>query len=307
MRGIITASDSCWGEEDLKKRHPQKITVRDSPDIKLREDDPLEELNIGFYNIEYGLTIATYIFNRVDCTVYFDELVKDIIPHIDSILIRIINEILNKQGAVSREEADIQNSIFGEIEGNDNWIEDEAIKERVLHCVLNYETIIRRLYMNSYDYKNFLELNLFLYLIHHEANHCASALLTWRRNSCSLNAWAEIWIDFCTFLEVNDFFVGSESEYDVPNNLNIYRSKQKHMQFVEYIIDRAIKKGKSQEDIFKAIWRYCFDKRIEAKEAQEILSGALSIDEENIIKLEQKMKIDEVINYCNNHVTSFHF
>lgn len=306
IRSILRESDSCWGER-LKKTPPNVITVKNLPDIKFAQD-PLYGIETDFGRVEYGVSVATYFNNAVHCTIYFDELINRVIPeHIASILTGIIIEILNKEGALSGEESDIRNSIFGKIEGNDNWMKNSAVQNDVLHCVLNHKTIMRQIYIKSKEYDDFPELNLFLYLIHHEANHCASALLTWRRDACSLNAWAEIWVDFCTFLEVNDFFVGSESEYDVSGNLTIYRSKQKHMRFAEYIVNLAIENGKNHEEIFEAIWRYCFDKHIEGKEAREILSNALSMGERNIVALEKKKKVDDVIKYCNNNIPDFKF
>ena len=306
IRSILRESDSCWGEH-LKKTPPNVIIVKNLPDIKFAEY-PLYGIETDFGRVEYGVSVATYVNNAVHCTIYFDELINRVIPeHIASILTGIVIGIINKEGALSGEEANIRNSIFGKIEGKDNWVKNAAIQNDVLHCVLKHKTIIRQLYIKSKEYNDFPELNLFLYLIHHEANHCASALLTWRRGACSLNAWAEILVDFCTFLEVNDFFVDNESKYDYSNKLTIYHSKQKHMKFVEYIIERARKNGKSQEEIFEAIWRYCFDKHIEGKEARKILSNDLSMCERNIVALEKKKKIDDVIKYCNSNISDFKF
>jgi hypothetical protein len=313
MYNIIRESNSCWGEH-LTKISPNAITLKNLPEFRslIPEDppeDPLYGIEMDYSNVEYGLTLATYIFNGVFCTVYFDEKVGDYIPkHIDLILKGITKDIIDKNEGLSKGESNIRSSIFEEIGDNDNWMEDANIWGRLSGCVLKQESIIRQIYIKSRDYRECQNLNLFLYLIHHESNHCASALLTWRRGACSLNAWAEIWIDFCTIIEVNDFFVLNESEYDVPASLKLYESKMKHIILAEYIINRAQSYGKSLDEVFEAIWRYCFDKHIEEEEARKIFGDALNISKKHIEKLERKTKVDEVITYCNfSNIPSFKF
>lgn len=296
MHSIIQESNFCWNE-NLLKRCPNKINIKPLIDIRhLRQ--PLPEIKVNFEEVEYGTTTATYVFDKIYCDVYLDRAFDTIPEHIDSILKGIINEIICKidNKTASKEEITIYNSIIEEISGTDNWMNDTNISNEVYRRALMNETTMRRVYIKAQDYKELRDLNLFLYLLHHESNHCASALLTWRRGTCNLNAWGEIWIDFCTFLELNDFFVINESEYDFPDNLNIHRSKQKHLTFAQNLIDRETRNGKSLNEILEAIWRYCFDKHIEVEEARDIISNALNIGIAQISKLEKKTKLEDVMN-----------
>jgi len=196
-------------------------------------------------------------------------------------------------GEIALEKKTIENikNKIGEL-SIDNALNDQKLRDNLIKIALKDHSVIRKLNTAARN----SEVNLMRYVIHHEGNHIASALITLHRNTCVLNSWAEIWIDFCTRLE-RAHIEGAVLRLPVSG----------HIKFAEYIIDRAETNGKSLEEILEAIWRYCFDLDISPERAREILGENLNIETEHIKKLEKMKKVAKAVDYCNNKIPNFNF